>query len=286
MRKIARETELKRETVRKIAKEELGLRPYKLQKAHFLSEEMKKIRVERSRLLLKRHAGTEFLFSDEKIFTIEANHNHQNDRIWTQKSPLSNGIVTHSLHPSSVMVLGGICVSGKTPLIFVDPGVKINKNYYLTQILQRVVEPWSKAHFGNRKWFFQQDSASAHKAREVQDWCRVHFPGFIESGEWPPYSPDLSPMDFSVWSILEARACAKSHKSLDSLKQALLREWDKISVQELRAICKNFPKRLKACIRAKGGHFENHWLYFFLDVFSSICRLFDIFIYFLNKIMS
>ena len=87
MRKIARETELKRETVRKIAKEELGLRPYKLQKAHFLSEEMKKIRVERSRLLLKRHAGTEFLFSDEKIFIIEANHNHQNDRIWTQKSP-------------------------------------------------------------------------------------------------------------------------------------------------------------------------------------------------------
>jgi hypothetical protein len=156
------------------------------------------------------------------------------------------------------MVWAGICLTGKTPLIFVDPGVKINKNYYLKEILQNVVEPWAQAHFRGREWIFQQDSAPAHKAHEVQDWCKANFPGFISAQEWPPYSPDLNPLDFSVWSILEARACANPHKSLESLKQALLREWEKMSAEEVRAICENFPKRLRACIKARGGHFITH----------------------------
>ena len=38
MRKISRETGIKRESVRLIAKNELGLRPYKLQRAQLLTE--------------------------------------------------------------------------------------------------------------------------------------------------------------------------------------------------------------------------------------------------------
>lgn len=258
MRKVSRETGIKRDSVRLIVKNELGLKAYKLQKAQLLTDAMKKVRVQRCRLLLQRPAGPEILFSDEKIFTIEAAHNHQNDRLWAEKPPLSDRIVTHSLHPASVMVWAGICASGKTPLIFVDPGVKINKNYYLREILQDVLKPWARRHFGRREWVFQQDSAPAHKAREVQGWCQENFPDFITAQEWPPYSPDLNPMDYSVWAILEARACATPHKNLDSLRHSLLREWNKISVQELRVIVENFSKRLERCIKAKGGHFESN----------------------------
>ena len=51
-------------------------------------------------------------------------------------------------------------------------------------------------------------------------------------------------------------AYATPLKNLESLMQALLRERDKIPVQELRAIVENFSARLRLCIRAKGGHFE------------------------------
>nr|CAD2168833.1 unnamed protein product [Meloidogyne enterolobii] len=141
--------------------------------------------------------------SDEKIFTKEAVHNHQNFRICTTVSPLSDKLITHSQHLQSVMVWAGICASVKKPLIFVDPGVKVNKDYCLREILQRVVKPWSKSHFGRRVWIFQQDSAPAHKAKEVQDWCKANFPGFISAQEWPPYSPDLNPINYSFgpfWS--------------------------------------------------------------------------------------
>ena len=39
------------------------------------------------------------------------------------------------------MVWAGICKTGKTPLIFVNPGVKINKDYYLREILQGFLQP-------------------------------------------------------------------------------------------------------------------------------------------------
>ena len=160
------------------------------------------------------------------------------------QSPLSDAIVTHSQHPSFVMVWASICKTGKTPLIFVNLGVKINKDYYLREILQGVLQPWVRGHFGHRDWIFQQDSAPAHKAREVQGWCGENLPGFISSQEWPPYSPGLNPMDYSVWSILETRACAKPHKSLESLRQSLLQEWEKISPEEVRTIVQNFSTRL------------------------------------------
>ncbi|XP_053949260.1 uncharacterized protein LOC128857534 [Anastrepha ludens] len=158
------------------------------------------------------------VFTDEKLFTVEQAHNHQNDRNWSTEAPGPSSIVKHCQNPRSVMVWGGICASGKTPLIFIDQGVKINKEVYRRDILEA--------------------------------------PGPSSTLEWPPYSPDLNPLDYRVWSILKARACAKRHKTLESLKQALRREWDRITVDELRPIAQNILKRLSLRIRAKGGHFE------------------------------
>ncbi|KAM8702243.1 hypothetical protein ACLKA7_005106 [Drosophila subpalustris] len=57
MRKIARETGIKRESVRQMAKKHLGLKPYKLQKVQLLTEENKRVRLQRCRQLKRRAAG-------------------------------------------------------------------------------------------------------------------------------------------------------------------------------------------------------------------------------------
>lgn len=259
MRKIAREIGMNRESMRKIAICELGLKPYKSQKVQLLTDDNKRVRLLRCRQLQRRAAGQKWetiVFTDEKIFNVEQSHNHQNDRSWCTERPNNSAIVEHRQNPQSVMVWAGICASGKTPLVFVEKGVKINAEIYRRDILQAVMLPWAQEHFGDAHWTFQQDSAPAHKAKMTQEWCQTHFPDFVSSAEWPPYSPDLNPMDYSVWSILESRACAKPHKSLEALKQSLRREWDRISPEELRPIAKNFTKRLGLCIAAQGSHFE------------------------------
>ncbi|KAI6651279.1 hypothetical protein LOD99_5427 [Oopsacas minuta] len=69
--------------------------------------------------------------------------------------------------------------------------------------------------FNGEPFIFQQDGAPAHTANSTQTWLKHNFPGFIQKTEWPPYSPDLKPMDFAIWSILETNACAKSHTSVE-----------------------------------------------------------------------
>ncbi len=50
------------------------------------------------------------------------------------------------------------------------------------------------------------------------------------------------PLNFAVWSILEANACAKPAKSLDALKRNLMKEWDRIEQTVLCAACQDFKK--------------------------------------------
>ena len=79
---------------------------------------------------------------------------------------------------------------------------------------------------------------------------------FLSKTEWPPSSPDLNPLDYSVWGNLERRACAKPHKSLESLLNALNREWNDMPQEELRAAVLQFRTRVKSVVTNKGGYIE------------------------------
>jgi len=154
------------------------------------------------------------------------------------------------------MVWGAVSGEGKFPLVIIDPGVKVNQAYYQREILDGVVKPAGQQIFKNGQWTFQQDSAPAHKAKTNQAWCEANLPDFIKASEWPASSPDLNPMDYAIWGILEARVNATKHRTLDSLKQAVQREWNKLSMHLIRNAVGSWRRRLKACVDASGGRFE------------------------------
>jgi hypothetical protein len=234
-----------------------GYRPWKDQKRQLLSEATKKKRRERCPMLLKRCADDgwkNILFSDEKLFNVEQAFNAQNDRIWWKVAPPKQQRVRQRrMKPTSVMVWGGVGHNMKTPLVFVPEGVKVNQFVY-RNMMRKEVRPWMKKK--KLKFIFQQDGATAHTAKETQAWCERNLHDFIPKNEWPPSSPDLTPLDYSIWSIIEQRACAVPHRSLESLMEALRREWDAMDQDEINKIVAQFPKRLEACIEAEGGHFE------------------------------
>jgi len=177
LRKVAKDIKVPRESVRRIVKNVLKAKPYKLQKAHLLTAKMMKVRLERAKALLDlaaNHGWERMAFSDEKVFTVEQHLNPQNDRIWSpdvSSAILAGRRVTRSQKPASLMVWVAVSANGKTPLFFVDPSVKVNKDVYREQILEGVLLPWSKQQFGNQQWLFQQDSAPAHRAKSTQAWC-------------------------------------------------------------------------------------------------------------------
>ena len=88
----------------------------------------------------------------------------------------------------------------------------------------------------------------------------LHSPGlgskiliFLSKTEWPPSSPDLNPLDYSVWANLDRKACSKPHKSLDSLLKGLKREWDNIPQEELRAAVLQFRTRMSNIVKSNAG---------------------------------
>jgi hypothetical protein len=147
--------------------------------------------------------------------------------------------------------------------------VKVNGEIY-REFLRTKVFPWARrtyGHYGqwNRDWAFMQDGAPSQKAEETQNLIRVNVPEFIEvvislqrnNGKWPPNSPDLNVMDYSLSSILEAEACSKPHQSINALKKSLVKAWNAIPQEIIDRAVDDFPMRLKKRIEAGGGHFEN-----------------------------
>lgn len=270
--KLAKEIKISRRSVHRMIRNKLKLRSYKLGKGHYLDDRMKKVRLENAQRLVKKKSFGSILFTDEKVFTIERIVNRQNDRQLLRKSAgfiqnfllfhtnyefSGKNLVLHRHFPKSVMVWAGISKNGKTPLVFVERGVKINAETYQNQILRDVVIPWSRQHFENKPWTLQQDWAPAHSARSTMDFCKINKINVWNKTLWPSNSPDLNPMDFAIWSILEQKACATTHSNVESLKRSLQKAWNEISNKTLASIVKNFRKRLKACVSAEGGHFEN-----------------------------
>ena len=77
-------------------------------------------------------------------------------------------------------------------------------------------------------------------------------------------------MNFSVWSILKAKACGKIHHSVDNLKQSLLREWQEIPQEQLCASEEDVCQRLQAVIKSNGA-ISNKIIFFALYGLSYNC---------------
>ena len=77
------------------------------------------------------------------------------------------------------------------------------------------------------------------------------LPWVLGQGHVAPYSPDLNPMDFGIWPILEADVCASPHSSTAVLKQALETTWSNMCEDTVRRSCLSVMRRLEAVVKAR-----------------------------------
>ena len=154
------------------------------------------------------------------------------------------------------MVSVAISKLGCTELIFVDPGAKINGAYYRDILLMQHMIPGIRRVSGDH-FIFQQDSAPAHRARDTIELLRCNTPDFIEPDMWPPNSPDLNPVDYAIWSVIQQRVYETRVHDIDELRQRLLHVWHGLEQSLIDVAVDQWQTRLRACVHANGGHFEH-----------------------------
>ncbi|QQP54626.1 Uncharacterized protein FKW44_007516, partial [Caligus rogercresseyi] len=81
---------------------------------------------------------------------------------------------------------------------------------------------------------------------------------FLPKDFWPPQSPDLNPLDYSVWWQVESKACRVRHGNVKELKASVDKEWDVTSKRYMANVCTAFRRRVEAVTKAEGGHIHKY----------------------------
>ena len=240
-REISTELGISRESVRQIAKTELALRFFKRVPVQVLTDETKRKRLDRSTALLRRlnvQKTKRIFFTDEKVFYLSPPVNTKSNPVCSADSKKDINparlLVQRAKFSARVMVSAGVCFSGKGRLHFVDKEAKINADYYVRELLPKLVEDCETLMPDG--YTFQQDGAPAHTSRQAQDWLEQHTPDFIKKDEWPPNSPDMNPLDFQVWRAMlhKYRRCAPKPKNVAELRGVLLSIWDDLPQESIQ----------------------------------------------------
>jgi len=82
---------------------------------------------------------------------------------------------------------------------------------------------------------------------------------FIPPTFWPPNSPDLNPVDYEVWSVMQEKVYKKQIKDIDidELRARIPTTWDERDQRIIDAAIRQCLTCLRTCIKAKGGHTEH-----------------------------
>jgi hypothetical protein len=206
------------------------------------------------------HPNKVILWTDESCIDINAHKNRKTDCVlMTSTSPQALRVRMRSKNPQKVMVWGLVASDGqKMPLIVIPKGQTVTTASYRTLVLEPMLT-WIRERYGAGEVVFMQNGAPAHTSNSTQKFLleELGAEGFWDKNQWPPSSPDFNPLDFSVWSVLKAKACSRSASSTTTLVRKLKEAWDTIVTADyIRKCCNSVRKRFCAVVQADGGHIE------------------------------
>ncbi|UYV73119.1 Transposase [Cordylochernes scorpioides] len=184
------------------------------------------------------------VFSDESRFCLSSDSRYV--RVWRRRGERSNpaAIVERpTVRQRGIMVWGAIAYDSRSPLLRIQGTMTAQR--YVDDVLRPVTLPYLQ---GVPNALYQQDNARPHTARISQQALQD-----VQMLPWPPYSPDLSPIEH-VWDIIGRRLHALPQpRSEDELWQMVEREWRAILQDAIRTLIDSLPRRVAACIAVRGG---------------------------------
>lgn len=209
--------------------------------------------------LNNRNFLKEILFSDEATFSTNGVVSSQNSRFWAVENP-EWVINTRRQYSQKLNVWCGILDDRIIGPYFFERN--LNSPTFLNFLINGF---WDAIHNlpcqTRLNLKFQLDGSPVHNAAVVREWLNENFENkWIGRNspliEWPPRSPDLTPLDFFLWGFLKQQVYKSRPQSVDELRIRITEASANITPQQLRNVTVNLRKRCNKCIELNGGLVE------------------------------
>jgi transposase len=190
------------------------------------------------------------LWSDETYI-----HCGAHTRVWTTRRDdeewLEEHIYEKERRPPGVMFWGSFIGTRKGPgIIWKKEWGKMNAQSYSEHILP-LVHDWIHNHCPAGT-IFMHDNAPCHAASHTKRTLQALG---IEVIDWPPYSPDLNPIEH-VWNWMKdyIQKHYPGKLSRAQLEQAVLEAWDAVPESFLENLIESMERRINSVHMSGGGH--------------------------------
>ncbi|XP_066261268.1 uncharacterized protein [Euwallacea similis] len=265
-RRLCLELNISKSVINRVTKDYL-LHPYHLQKVQELLPGDIQLRLDFCSFINDQRTQDMFfhkkiLFTDEACFTRTGISNIHNEHVYAEVNP-HTAKVRHHQKDFRINVWAGIVdnfIVG--PVILPD---RLNGENYLNFLKNTMPELLEDLTLALRqKVWFMHDGAPPHHSVNVRAFLNQQYPNrWIGRGnnapvQWPPRSPDMTPMDYFFWGSLKEKVYSTSVNNRDDLWQRIQQctnviRNDKEVFQRLQL---NFLHRINLCRRLGGSHFE------------------------------
>lgn len=173
---------------------------------------------------------------------------------WVGKDQPPSTIVRQGHYEPKSLITVLFKSTGTLHVDCVPKGGTINAGYYVKNCLTPLVAAIQKDRptSGTKSMKLLHDNARPHVAKKVKTYLEQQG---IATISHPPYSPDLAPCDFWLFSTIKRQL--GDHSSEESLKTAITKILKNISVNEYRKTFEKWLERMQLCIDRDGDYFEH-----------------------------
>jgi transposase len=193
------------------------------------------------------------IWSDES----KINCSGSDGRSWCWKTKGKKQIESRTIqgtikgHGGSIMVWGSMTSKGPGYLAKINGG--LDSDLYCQILKDDLVKTIEYYSMDKSEVILQHDNDPKHTSTKAKK-C-LHEELQLTLLPWPSQSPDLNPIEH-LWKELKKRLAGyeTQAKSLAELWERIQLEWEKFTEDDCNKLIESMPSRIRAVLRAKGGH--------------------------------
>ena len=226
-----------------------------------LTQEQMDARVEFSRWFLEEFdegRSPKFRFivtGDEAWFHKSDPETKQQSMVWTKKGEAPPVKARREKSAGKIMLAIFFSHDGIVASVPLEQGKTVTSQWYVDNCLPKVFDKLQGGRPKSilKKHFLHHDNAPAHRASKTLLFIGASGIQLIEP---PPYSPDLAPCDFWLFSKVKQPLRGKVFKTIDNVIEAVNTQLNQLKNEDFEQCFQSWIYRLKKCKDIGGKYVE------------------------------